>query len=563
VRNPPVVGLDIGTFAVRAVELVVKGGRPTLSAFAQVTLPPGAVVDGEVVDVGAVGAAIRRLWAEGNFSTTKVVVGVSSQRVIVRQADMSDMTADELQSALSFEARELLPIPLEEALLDAYVLERGTGTEDAPTMRVLLAAAQRDVVDTHLAAVTAGGLSATAVDVLSLALLRAVPPMGPGSEAVIAVGGGLTTVVVRENGVPRFMRVLNVGGADVTDAIAQELGCDLDFAEDLKRRAAERVVEPRVLVPAEAGTPSAMSRRATELVAQQVSPVIEEIRGSLDFYLAQADVDQIDRVLVTGGGIRTPGFLSRLGEELGREIIVADPLQLVDIGKTGLTPEQIQRSVPLLVAPIGLALGGAAPSSADGINLLPAEVEAARRQRRQGIHAGVGVVLFATVLGTGWAFHGSQVSSAQTKATHAEAAVGQLQRQIDNLSDVTKAQTELQSRRQQLGAVLADDVDYVRLVEQIAATMPDDVWMQSFAAQKATGPTPGSVTMSVSGLSQDAVIRWVQQVGTIPALGNLWVPTTSSKGGDAASVVVSFQSTATITPDAQSDRAARLTGRQS
>ena len=123
-----VAGLDIGTFAVRAAELSLDGERPTLTAFGQVTLPPGAVVGGEVIDAGAVTEAIRRLWANGRFSIKKVRLGVSSQRVIVRQADLPAMSAEDMHSAIQFEAQDLIPIPIEEALLDFCLL----GTDPYP-----------------------------------------------------------------------------------------------------------------------------------------------------------------------------------------------------------------------------------------------------------------------------------------------------------------------------------------------------------------------------------------------------------------------------------------------
>ena len=88
-----VVGLDLGSYGVRAVEMTLGGGEPTLERFAQLTLPPGAIRDGEVVDVAAVSAVIRRLWSEGGFKSKRVVVGVANQRVIVRLAEMPTMNS--------------------------------------------------------------------------------------------------------------------------------------------------------------------------------------------------------------------------------------------------------------------------------------------------------------------------------------------------------------------------------------------------------------------------------------------------------------------------------------
>src|SRR4051794_7405396 len=170
--KPPVIGLDIGTFAVRAVELVPGGSRPTLSRFGQVTLPPGAVIGGEVGDVAAVGAALTKLWEEVGFKSRDVVIGVTGQRVIVRQAEMPSMSEADLRAGLSYHAQELLPIPVDDAQLDVCILDHsaGQGENDEPMMHVLLAAAQRDVVSGHLAALDAAGLRPAAVAVLPLAL---------------------------------------------------------------------------------------------------------------------------------------------------------------------------------------------------------------------------------------------------------------------------------------------------------------------------------------------------------------------------------------------------------
>src|ERR1700738_2472469 len=89
------IGLDIGSHSIRAAEVKVDGHGATLQWYAYVDLPPGAVADGEVVDASALGSALRRRWAEGKFSQKKVVVGVSSQRAIVRQADVPAMSEHE------------------------------------------------------------------------------------------------------------------------------------------------------------------------------------------------------------------------------------------------------------------------------------------------------------------------------------------------------------------------------------------------------------------------------------------------------------------------------------
>src|SRR6266702_5678986 len=140
------VGLDVGTSAVRAVELVLGREQVTLTRFGQVALPPGAVRGAEIVDAPAVAAAIRRLWREAGFRSRTVIAGVGNQRVVVRQADLPAMSDEDLRSALQFQAQDLIPIPIEEAVVDFQVLERYAGSEQEALMRVLLVAAQRDMV---------------------------------------------------------------------------------------------------------------------------------------------------------------------------------------------------------------------------------------------------------------------------------------------------------------------------------------------------------------------------------------------------------------------------------
>ena len=110
------IGLDIGTNAVRAAEVSFGRGGPVLRRFGQVALPYGTVVAGEVVDVPAVSAALRRLWKEVGYSSRKVVVGVANSRVVARVSELPDMPDADIRSSLQYQVQDLIPIPLEEAV---------------------------------------------------------------------------------------------------------------------------------------------------------------------------------------------------------------------------------------------------------------------------------------------------------------------------------------------------------------------------------------------------------------------------------------------------------------
>ena len=129
-RKTVKIGLDIGSSAVRAAEVAATQSGGEVRRFGQVGLPAGAVVEGEVRDEATVAEAIRRLWSECGFSKKEVVVGISSQRAMVRQLEMPEMNDAELGSALRYEIGELLPIPVEQAVFDFAVL--GPETHDRP-----------------------------------------------------------------------------------------------------------------------------------------------------------------------------------------------------------------------------------------------------------------------------------------------------------------------------------------------------------------------------------------------------------------------------------------------
>src|SRR6516164_3459692 len=162
------IGLDIGSFAVRAAEVSMESGAPTLHRFAQVTLPPGAVVEGQVVDQVAVAASIRQLWTKGGFKHRRVVVGVGSKDVKVRQAEVPDLPPDEVRSALRYEAHDLIPLSDVDAVMDYLVQDHFT-RDVTDMVRVLVVAEPVAQIDARIAAATAAGIDVEGVDLMPFA----------------------------------------------------------------------------------------------------------------------------------------------------------------------------------------------------------------------------------------------------------------------------------------------------------------------------------------------------------------------------------------------------------
>lgn len=346
--SSPLIGLDIGTSAVRSAQVVVGRGTPSLISFGQVALPQGVVVDGEIRDQGAVSEAISQLVKRTKIRGKRVVVGVANQRVVVRQVDLPYLEEKEFRSSLQFQVADHIPMPVEAAELDYQILDDFTSEGGERMMRVLLVAAATDMVDGFVEATAAAGLEPAGVDLTPFAVARAISPAArgetgtAGAEAVVDVGAGVTSIFIHHSGEPRFVRILLVGGDDATNALASELGVSFDEAEAVKLDLGRGV-----------GTPDAQRTLQT-----RVSALVEEIRGSLDYYVSQEGSEPVTSIIMTGGGSLTPGLVANVEQALRTQVRRATPLSQMNFSKSGLTQEQVAQIDPVSAAAVGLAMGG-------------------------------------------------------------------------------------------------------------------------------------------------------------------------------------------------------------
>jgi type IV pilus assembly protein PilM len=154
--------------------------------------------------------------------------------------------------------------------------------------------------------------------------------------------------VVHQGGVPRFVRILLMGGQDVTDAVAERMGVPQEQAEAMKQKLG--IGQPADSMDVQAAT------RVVEAVG---ASFVDEIRGSLDYYLASSGSAPISRLVLTGGGARLGGLADRLQATTRVPVAVGAPMHSLRVGRTGLSPEQIAFVEPLAAVPVGLALGAA------------------------------------------------------------------------------------------------------------------------------------------------------------------------------------------------------------
>jgi type IV pilus assembly protein PilM len=301
------IGLDIGSTCVRATQ----GGRgkttPTVTHFGQEPLPPGAVQAGVVHDDKAVTAAVKHLMSAAKLRGHDVVIGVTNPQIVVRPMSVSNLPAREMRASLPFQVRDALPLPVEKSLLDFQPLEDPGKNK---TVRGLLVAAPKEPVIAAVQAVERAGLHVARVDVASLALLRAVSRLDGQVEAIVDIGAHATTVVVHADGEPLIVRTVPRGGADITDQIATRLGANRDEAEVLKCRV---------------GLHAAEGPETADVIREAIRPLLGEVRSSFAYVTSGERQTRVVRLVLSGGSAQMPGLAAYLGQELGVNVVPADP----------------------------------------------------------------------------------------------------------------------------------------------------------------------------------------------------------------------------------------------
>ena len=349
-----VIGLDIGTTHVRAAELEFGSGgtsataRPRLVKLGVAPLPPGAVREGEVVERQTVGSVIKRLWADNGFSHKNVVLGIGNQRVVVRDLDLPAMPMAQVRSSLPFQVADLIPVAVDDAILD-YLPVSVTPGDNGEVMQGLLVAATKDTVTANTAAVEVAGLRPVVVDLGAFALSRAIARGGALDHtiAVVDVGARVTTVAVVAHGMPRMVRMLPSGGQDVTEAVAAAMQIPLDQAEVVKR-----TIGVGHAVPPE-------QERAAEGILTVVAALVEAVRNTIVYYASTHPGAAVTHMVLTGGASHLPGLGQYLSTSTRLPVSAGQPLDTIEVDRGVASPRLAEEQHTMAIA-LGLAMGAVA-----------------------------------------------------------------------------------------------------------------------------------------------------------------------------------------------------------
>lgn len=341
--QPPLVGVDISSTAVKLLQLSRAGNRYRVEHYAVEPLPPSAVVEKNIVEPEAVGEAIKRALARSGTRARYAAAAVAGSAVITKVIPMpSDLEGDDLESQVELEAANHVPYPIDEVNFDFEVL--GPMPNNPESVQVLLAASRAENVEVRSSALELGGLTPRVMDIEAFAIENAfsllaeqMPVARDGLVALIDAGATMTTLNVIRNGRSLYSREQVFGGKQLTDEVMRRYGLSYDEAGQAKRQGGlPATYEAEVLEPFK------------EAMVQQISRLLQ-------FFYAGSEFNRVDQIVLAGGCAALPGLPEMVEEQLGVPTVVANPLAQMTLGPR-VQAHALAQDAPALMIATGLAL---------------------------------------------------------------------------------------------------------------------------------------------------------------------------------------------------------------
>lgn len=343
-KSIPLLGIDVSATAIKLLELARSGNTYRVESYAVEALPPNSVVDKNISDIDAVGEAIGRAVKKSGSKTKFAAAAVAGSAVIIKTIEMpGDLSDSDMENQIQVEADQYIPFPLEEVALDFEVL--GPTEANPERVNVLLAASRNEIVDSRVAALELGGLSAKVIDLETFALentvkLIAQEQLGLGEDSIIAVadvGSSVTTFSVLENMNIVYSREQQFGGAQLTEDIQRRYGLSYEEAGLAKKQGGlpENYI-PEVLDPFKDNMASQISR------AQQ-------------FFFSSSQIATIDHLIIAGGCASIEGVAELIESKIGVKTTVANPFANMAVSSR-VSANALGNDAPALMVACGLAL---------------------------------------------------------------------------------------------------------------------------------------------------------------------------------------------------------------
>ena len=337
------VGLDIGFSSIKVVALEKQDSLYKLVSLGSIAAPQPGMISDTDIELEAVSSAIKRLMAAARIEEKEVTAALPESKVFTRVIDDLPFLSDsELPSAIKYASEEFIPMPVSEVNLYWQVLSRTSNKEKNPRTVVFVVASPKTVVTKYVKVLTDAGLKPKALETEVIAVTRSLVSNNPYSPSTLIVQMGATTtdLAVISNGLILLTRSISTGGLALTRTLAQHFNFELNQAEEYKK--VYGLLEDQ------------LEGKVFETLQPIIEVILGEVRRVIQAFDAKHPQAQIKRVVLSGGGAKTPGLVVYLANRLGLEVQEADPWYFVAKEKSIISKLSID--APTFSVAVGLAL---------------------------------------------------------------------------------------------------------------------------------------------------------------------------------------------------------------
>ncbi len=343
-RSKGVVGLDIGSSAIKLVELKErKAGEFHLQRLGVEPLSPEAIVDGSVMDSALVVDAIHRLNDQTKVKNTNYATSLSGHSVIIKKIQLPAMPREELAESIQWEAEQYIPFDINDVRLDYVVLSEGEPGRDQ--MDVLLVAVKLDKINDYVSVVRQTGKVPSLIDVDAFAVQNCYEVNydldSRKTVALINMGAAVTNINILSRGTTVFWRDISFGGNQFSESLQRDLNLSFDQSETLKRGQ-----------PVDRYAPGD-ARTVLDTVSGDMA---SEIRKTFDFFSATSSEGPVDELMLSGGCALTPNLAQVLRERFGVPVEILNPFRRVRFNEKDFDAAWLQSVAPMMAISVGLAI---------------------------------------------------------------------------------------------------------------------------------------------------------------------------------------------------------------
>lgn len=344
-RAASLVGIDIGSGAVKAVELARSAAGEFVVRAGMQPTPPESIAEGAIVDRAMVSDAIRSLLEAAGIRARKVALSLPGSAVVVREISVPRMSPAELAGSIGWEAERHIPFEPRDVNLDYQVVDRGMDAEGSPTMAVLLAAAKKSTIAEYAAVAAQAGCVPVVLDIAAFALQNAYAAYGgwdgDGSVALLNAGASTINVNIVRGGRSVFTRDIAAGGNAYTDALRVARSLSFREAEKLKKAGGGNGRNVEIPEPA---------------VREVTERLLLEIEKTFDFFAASQPLVRLDRIVLSGGASRGRELTAAIAERFDASLERFDPFRTMAVGGVGPAGQDLADVAAAAGVATGLAL---------------------------------------------------------------------------------------------------------------------------------------------------------------------------------------------------------------